>query len=186
MIQKRAGSLILAVFLSTLCALAAFAHDPFDSMRSCAAEANDARRLSCYDQAVAEFASESPPAVTRTEIGGTTFPGDPSEAPAPSMTPQKPEEEFGINDAMVREQKKSSGDKTEEIKKLSSTVSDVSRRSHGVLLITLENGQIWVETKPSSYFPLKVGDTVTIRRRVFGTFRLTEPSGRSTQVRRVQ
>ncbi len=188
MIQKRVGPLILAALLSALCVPVAFAHDPFDSMRSCAAEANDARRLSCYDQAMAELASELPIAVPQSETDGTASPGNRAEAapPAPSMTPQSPEEEFGMSDKLEREIKKSSGDEAEEIKQLSSTVSDVSRRPRGELLITLENGQIWVETKPSSYFPLKVGDTVKIRRRAFGSFRLTEPSGRSTQVRRVQ
>ncbi len=187
MIQKRVSPLMFASLLSALCVPVAFAHDPLDSMRSCAAEANDARRLSCYDQAMAELESELPIAVPQSETG-TTSPGNRAEAvpPAPSMTPQSPEEEFGMSDKLEREIKKSSGDEAEEIKQLSSTVSDVSHRPRGELLITLENGQIWVETKPSSYFPLKVGDTVKIRRRAFGSFRLTEPSGRSTQVRRVQ
>ena len=190
MIYRYVGPPIFAIFLSALFVAVTFAHDLVGNMRSCAAEVDDARRLSCFDQAMTELVPESPTVVPQTEMDGTASPSKATEAvpPAPgsSMTPQSPEEEFGMSDKLEREVKKASGDKPEEIKQLSSIVLDVSHRPHGELLITLENGQIWLETKASSYFPIKIGDTVMIRRRAFGAFSLTEPSGRSTRVTRVR
>jgi hypothetical protein len=190
MIHKYLGLQILAALILGLYAPGTFAQDMLDSMRSCVAEADDLRRLSCFDRAMTELTSESPTGAPRTESNVALSRDDRVEAmaptPAPSTMQRSPEDDFGRNEAMERKLEEASGGKSQEITQVSLTVSDVSRRPRGELLISLDNGQIWVETKASSYFPLEAGDTVTIKRRSLGSFSLIGPTGRFTRVKRVK
>ena len=60
-------------------------------------------------------------------------------------------------------------------------VVELSRRPRGQWIITLDNGQVWLQ-KNADRTRIEVGDEVTIRRGVFGARRLFTDSDRGTAV----
>lgn len=69
---------------------------------------------------------------------------------------------------------------------LSGIVSRVTQRARGQHVVHLENGQVWQENFASRYFPVDPGDTVVIKKRRFGGYRLVTESGKGFRVERVQ
>jgi hypothetical protein len=65
-------------------------------------------------------------------------------------------------------------------------VTTLRELSTGELLIELDNGQSWRTIPEDARLMLKVGDTVTISRGAFGSFRLATPSNRFARVNRVR
>jgi uncharacterized cupin superfamily protein len=70
-------------------------------------------------------------------------------------------------------------------KRISATVTAIETRTRGELVVTLDNGQVWAQKDSGTYFPLKVGDAVTILAGTLGSFRLIS-GNRATAVTRVQ
>ena len=70
-------------------------------------------------------------------------------------------------------------------KKISATVTSIEKRARGELVVTLDNGQVWAQKEIGAYFPLKVGDPVSILAGTLGSFRLIA-GNRATAVTRVQ
>jgi hypothetical protein len=61
----------------------------------------------------------------------------------------------------------------------------VTQRPHGALVFSLENGQLWKATD-QQYFPMHVGDSVTIHAGALGSFWLSAAgSNRTVRVTRV-
>jgi len=56
----------------------------------------------------------------------------------------------------------------------------------GEHVVTLDNGQVWTEKEAESYFRVKVGDTVTIKRISMGGFRMVGRGNRASAVRRLK
>ncbi|MCH8073757.1 MAG: hypothetical protein IIA09_17635 [Proteobacteria bacterium] len=50
----------------------------------------------------------------------------------------------------------------------------------------LDNGQVWSEQTKSSYFPVKTGETATIKKRKYGGYRLVTESGKAYDVERLR
>ena len=50
----------------------------------------------------------------------------------------------------------------------------------------LDNGQVWSEQTKSSYFPVNAGETVTIKKRKYGGYRLVTESGKAYDVERLR
>ncbi len=70
-------------------------------------------------------------------------------------------------------------------KRLLAVVSAVSNRPRGELVVTLDNGQVWVQLEPANY-PLKAGDHVEIDVGALGSYVLWSPSNRrATKVTRI-
>jgi hypothetical protein len=65
-------------------------------------------------------------------------------------------------------------------------VTDVDRQPHGEYIVALDNGQIWAEEFASGYFPVEVGDTVTIKKRILSGYRLVTESGKGFRVKRMR
>jgi hypothetical protein len=69
--------------------------------------------------------------------------------------------------------------------KISATVTAIDKRPRGELVFTLDNGQVWAQKDVGAYFPVKVGDAVSILAGALGSFRLVV-ANRATAVTRVQ
>ncbi len=168
--------------------------EPF---RACAAEADDARRLACFDAAVAQLdkgagrdANADVPAAPTVASPAAAAPAivppgaaAQSTAPAAATTAAaaqtlSPEERFGLRDDSKRE-------KTGEMTELAATATAISAKPHGELVITLDNGQVWAEIAPGSTMRLKVGDPVKIEAGSMRSFILIA-NGRSSKVTRVR
>lgn len=151
--------------------LAEAAASTSDALFACANETDDARRLRCFDAAVADLRRERAASVAAT-------PGAPPPAALPP-TPASREDKFGARGDLDREQR-------EELTEITGKVTQVGAKPHGELVITLENGQVWAERSASSKAKVKVGDTVKIKSGALGSFTLIAPNGRSSKVARVR
>ena len=147
-----------------------------EALLACADEPDDARRLRCFDAAAAGLRSV-PAAPTAT----VATPGAPTQAASPqaSAPPASAVDRFGARGDIK-------GQEFEELSEITATVTAVSTKPHGELVITLDNGQVWAEIAPGSKIKVKTGDPVKIETGTLGSFFLIAPNGRSSKVSRVR
>jgi hypothetical protein len=176
----------------------AYAQSLPEELRKCTTEPDPERRLACYDAALAvqpaapkapsapTTAVVAPPAAPKAASAATTAlvapPAAPQAAPAPTTAAATPStSEFGVRNGPLDVHKFAT-----EAHEMNATVTAVGRRASGLLVITLDNGQSWIENQPSAYFPLKVGEVVQIRSGAIGSYMLYAPSKRFTHVTRIR
>jgi hypothetical protein len=152
---------ILAVALLAAATSPALAADDnlAERISACTRERDDARRLACFDRAAAP--STSTPQVAAHQA-------------------------FGVQGSELARGRED-GDTQRETapKKIAATVAAIDKRPRGELVFTLDNGQVWAQKEVGSYFPVKVGDPVSILAGTLGSFRLVV-ANRATAVTRVQ
>ena len=182
-----------AILLAGASAISA-AGDLPASVLACRAEKDDARRLSCFDREVARITQQSGDAQAIPAAGLPSAPAAAStRSPAVSSssataTPAEPaaaaESTFGFpgGSAPAERQK----DQASGLKQMQATVTQVSKRGYGQLLITLDNGQVWEQLAADEDFELNAQDKVTIKRASFGSYLMTNSDRRSTRVRRLR
>lgn len=127
----------------------------------CSRIANSTERLACFDEA---------------------FPPAPADIEARE---QAAREQFGLSEAELVERDPSRA-RDETPRLIEAQITDVSFRRSGERLITLDNGQMWLETAPSRHGVLSDGDAVEIRRAVGGSYRLFTSARVGLRVRRVK
>lgn len=125
---------------------------------------DDAERLACYD----------------ARAGAAAAPAKPAPAPRPGPSP---ESLFGLDPAQASEATRQANG-VEDLDAITRQVVGTGTNSGGQPTFTLDNGQGWVQidSRPAV---LRPGETVTIRRGVFGSYLLTRDDRRSVRVRRV-
>jgi hypothetical protein len=143
------------------------------SLHACTAETDDARRLACFDR---EMARMSEPKKTDQPL---------AVAAAPAQPPLSPQEQFGRNGAMDREERERQHAQSADLKELQATVTKVTTRALGELLITLDNGQVWLQQTADPHFDVSVQDKITIKPAALGSYLMVAPSRRSTRVTRL-
>ncbi len=139
------------------------------ALLACAAEKDDAARLGCYDREMARALAAAPKAV----------------AAKPLVATLSPEERFGFRGELAREVEERAKVDSPDLERLVAKITAVSRKPTGEQVITLENGQVWIERAGTSA-SVKVGDTVSIRPASLGSFLMTGPSGRAARVARIR
>lgn len=176
-------ALVTATYVVLLSAaglsLAKAADRTTDALLACADEADDGRRLRCFDAAVAGLRSaRGTPAASGAATPAAPPPAAPPAAPPPSSAPAaSAEERFGARGDIKGEK---------PLTEITAAVKAVSAKPHGQRVITLENGQVWVELAPGSKISVKAGDTVKIEAGALGSFFLIAPNGRSSKVSRIR
>ncbi len=166
--QKLIRPLILGVAL--LAVIAPGTAQDLSALSACRAEKNDARRLACYDQELDRISREA------------TTPGSPVAA----ATAQTPEERFGYRGVLAREETDRKKQETRALEELVATVTGISAGPNGALVVTLDNGQVWRQNRPESFFHLKAGERIRIEPAVLGSYLLYGSSKRSTRVTRLR
>ena len=141
-----------------------------EAVRACAVETDVLRRLRCYDLAAAQLAGVLAPAAAST-----------SSAAEQARPRASPEAEFGMRNGPLDARKR-----TTAPKEITAAVSRIEKRPDGLLVVALDNDQIWVQNQATEYFPLRVGDTVQIRSAALGSYLLFAPSKRTTRVTRIR
>jgi cytochrome c1 len=152
-------------------------------LRACASEKDDAQRLSCYDREIARLDQSAAAPAPAAKAEATTAAAA-ATAAAPPATAAAPDERFGYRGDIAREEldQKAANEGSE---RMEATITEVSSRPRGELVITLNNGQVWAQRTPDPKMRLKVGDQVTIKKASMGSFMLVA-GGRSSRVTRVQ
>jgi hypothetical protein len=143
------------------------------ALSACRAEQDDAQRLACYDREIDRQVQA--PAM-----------GAAAPVASPAIPTATAEERFGYQGELARKEKEKSGKKDQDLEELHSKAAGISKRLNGTLVVTLENGQVWGQNAPESYFPLEVGDPVRIRPAAMGSFLLYGNSKRSIRVTRLR
>jgi hypothetical protein len=152
---------------------------------ACADEPDDPRRLRCFDAVVAGLptapaapaasaSAAAAPSVTAPVAAPET--SAPSPAPAPAASA---EDRFGARGDLKRE-------KQADVSEISATVTAVSTKPYGGLVVTLDNEQVWAEITSGSKLKLKPGDTIKIERGALGSYLLIAANGRSSKVARAR
>ena len=129
------------------------------------------QRLDCYDQFIdAQGISPNQAPLRRTVEDPA--PVAPTAAPASTEPVPKLSQEdiFGKGETELRKSVQDATD-TKEIDQIEATVAEVRKSASGQAVITLDNGQVWLQTE-SSRARISVNDKVTIRRRSFGSYTL--------------
>lgn len=97
---------------------------------------------------------------------------------------------FGMTEKLAQEREAASGsalpEESQEPKQISAVVTDIKRQPHGEHIVALDNGQIWAEEIASRYFPVEIGDTVIIKKRLLRGYRLVAKSGKGFAVERLR
>jgi hypothetical protein len=154
------------VLLSATSTAAAGADEP---AHPCAAVEDSVDRLACYDAAFAR------PGVTAgPQQDSDATPGTPGAV-----------EEFGLSEAQLqaRDPERARPPRVDHIE---AQVVDVRLRSTGERIITLDNGQVWLQTEVTVRGPLSAGDRVVIRSAALGSFQLVTPGRVALRVRRIE
>jgi hypothetical protein len=170
--------------------------DPLPAqLKHCATLTVASARLACYDALAGSSASNqvTPPtpatsssaakAGTATSAGAAKSAGSAATAgTAASGAPPAPSDtEFGVHNGPLEAKRIT----PQREKRLLAVVSAVSNRPRGELVVTLDNGQVWVQIEPANY-PLKPGDHVEIDVASLGSYVLWSPSNRrATKVTRI-
>jgi hypothetical protein len=76
--------------------------------------------------------------------------------------------------------------KPAEPRELRGIVAAVGRTPSGKLIVTLDSGQVWVQTDVASSEAVKPGADVRIEKAMLGSFLLLAPDRSAIRVRRVQ
>jgi hypothetical protein len=130
-------------------------------LEPCVALLRDAERLACYDRAVAALrAGEKTAAVSAENMFG-----------ASASTQGNPEQ---------------GGVKREELKQITAAVTSLRRSEDGMIILTLDNGQVWRQQDSDVRMMMAPGDVVTVIRASLGTFRIADKSGRFSRFKRVR
>jgi hypothetical protein len=172
--------MLTLVLASSLIALPAGAMEE-KALRACRALLDDAERLACYDREIDRATEKSVPAETAAQVPPPSAP-----APAPAEEPASAEDRFGRDRAIENEQRERVHKESRELGELKALVESIETRIDGLMTITLDNGQVWRQSRPDSLFRLKAGDAVTIQPGALKSYLMTGPSNRSTRVARIK
>ena len=167
-------------------------------LKHCASLTVAGARLACYDALAGSPAlnpdtpptaaanSGAAPAGVTSPAGAASparvaAPAGPAGPAAPGTSPAPSDTEFGVHNGPLEAKRIT----PQREKRLLAVVSNISNRAHGELVVTLDNGQVWVQIEPSTY-PVKPGDHVEIDVGALGSYVLWTPSiRRATKVTRI-
>ena len=149
---------------------AAFAQT-WPALRACAAEADNTRRLACYDK---EMARQPP-----SEPMHATVPS--AQAAAPGLAPA---EAFGLSEE-ERARRLQTQEGVADVKKLTAHITKLSTLPNGRQRITLDNAQVWEQTEEDYGFAPQVGATATITRGMMSGFWMATDAYRQVRVKRI-
>jgi hypothetical protein len=169
------------------CATAADALPP--TLRACMKETDATRRLACFDRESATLAGDSAPVAQRTEpapprpaASAPTAPAATSAATAgaAASTAQSATDKFGYKGTLAREDIDKKKETEEASGALTAKITQVAAQPQGGLIVTLDNGQVWQQKTADLGMHIKVGDQVTIKHAVLGSFLLTSDTAKGS------
>jgi hypothetical protein len=134
-----------------------------EPLAACASLRRDGERLACFDKAVLELRQ-----------GGT------------GSTTVSAENMFGASRETAGASPESREVKREELRQISGAVTSLRHTNDGMIVLELDNGQVWRQQDSDVRLLVSQGETVTITRASLGTFRLIDKSGRFARFKRIK
>jgi hypothetical protein len=202
-----------ACLVAGVCTMSALASSGSDGA-SCVAVNDDAARLACYDRAFGRKAASSTAAAATGKAAGSSTaatataaaaagtaatgavaaapksatvasPAAARAAPAPAA-PKDPVAEFGLTEAAKQAKDPvKAAEAAAAPTSVTGKVISVRFRKYGEFVVTLDNGQVWEQNEPMSSAIVRVGDTVTVKKAVLGSYTLVTAARVATKVHRV-
>ena len=159
--------------LAGICVLAPVVAAPSGgSLAACAQVTDPTQRLACYDQLAGVRPATSAPTPATPAAAST-----PATAAAVKSDPVA---DFGVSEGPLARQRTATG-----LSQISAQVKAIGVRGYGQKVMTLDNGQVWLQLEPNSSFDVNVGDTVQIKSAALGSFFMTTPAKRGAKVTRI-
>jgi hypothetical protein len=131
---------------------------------ACSLVRDRSERLDCYDAAFGKPTGEA-------------------DARLEAAAPATAEANFGLTLEQI--ERRAPGGGAAKSDRIASAVVALKRDRDGRFTVTLENGQVWVQSEIQSGATLAIGDPVTIRSAAMGSYLLVTPRGVATRVRRL-
>jgi hypothetical protein len=178
------ASMLAAVVLGGASPAVFAAGDP----RSCVTIADDAARLACYDRALGRSAAPKPAPVAATAPAAPAAAAAATSASAAPAAPVKkdPVGEFGLSEAAKQAKDPAkAAEAAAAPDSITGRVMSVRWRKYGEFVVTLDNAQVWAQIEPMPSAVVRVGDTVTIKKALFGSYTLVTAGRIGTKVRRI-
>ena len=176
-----------ACLVAGVCALPALA-GPGSDGASCVAMNDDAARLACYDRAYGRNADGKTAATATSGAAAAAAPAPATAArvaPAPAA-PKDPVAEFGLTEAAKQAKDPAKAAAAEAAPtSVTAKVISVRFRKYGEFVVTLDNGQVWEQNEPMPSAIVRVGDTVTVKKAVLGSYTLVTAARVATKVHRI-
>jgi hypothetical protein len=172
-----------ACLVAGVCTMSALASSGSDGA-SCVAVNDDAARLACYDRVFGRKAASSRTAAAATSAAAV--PTAPTNAAPVPAAPKDPVAEFGLTEAA--KQAKDPAKAAEAAKaptSVTAKVISVRFKKYGEFVVTLDSGQVWEQNEPMPSAVVRVGDTVTVKKAVLGSYTLVTAARVATKVHRV-
>ena len=171
--------------------------------RKCAVIADATERLACYDSLFRDLAAGSEPAGVAVAAAAAGAPAGAAPAASAAAAPVAaassaavspaagapatvdPVTEFGLTEQQ-KERRQPKDTKPEPLQGIEATVTAAEQDRYGPWRLTLDNGQVWVQTETALGVRFQAGDKVEIRKASLGSFVLTLPGRPVIRVRRVR
>lgn len=196
--MKQGKWLFWGAGLSGVMVASCLAAEPLKGLAACRALADGPARLACFDRESALLAPEGQPKVPPAPSRDVPNPAPIVQAPPPPVPPPavpsvtaapaaplSATQQFGLSKADIAQKEVAAGARPAELNALQAQVSQLTTTRDGMLVLTLNNGQVWRQLITGEDLLLKAGDTVTISKGWLGSYTLTVPSGRACKIRRI-
>lgn len=132
------------------------------ALQVCADDPEDRQRLACYDREIAKLRA---------------LPNAPDVA-APSPTAA-----FGLRGPITTQEKTRQAEQ-QSLDQIIARIAHLDTQPRGEYILTLDNDQVWEQTSAASSYHLAIGEQVTIKRGLLGSFTLINSSRRTISVTR--
>lgn len=144
-----------------------------DQVRSCASLSDGASRLACYDEIGAGLAQ----ADLQQGAAGASAPPEWSITLDRERVEALQRETFGLSTPSIAQMLPGFGDRRSEVASVEATIARIIDHRDGSFTFIMDNGQRWTQTEPQRASNVRVGDTITIRRGLLGSFVLSPQRG---------
>ncbi len=153
------------------------------STTDCPSVVDDMARLKCYDEQAARQKKKAAPAPAAA--AATPAPARPTPPARPEPATSSPGD-FGLEaDVLRKKQVAANPEAPKAPEQVVGRVKAVATKAGGSYRVTLEDGQVWEETQHIGGQPPEVGETVTIKRGLLGSYFLARAFGLALRVKRI-
>jgi hypothetical protein len=143
-------------------------------LRKCAAKADQAQRLACFDDLAASL-----PKIEADKFGMTAEIDQKRNAAKKTMPPT------AVNPTAGPTPIRSYADNDDKADTLTARIVSVRENGRGLLIFALDNEQVWIQEQPSPSIRFAMGETVRIEHGALTSLWLTADRGRKTRVKRL-